>query len=332
MNQMTNEAGLSLAMAVWLAHDEYTNGSEDYPGMDVISATSLLKPTRQIVLTNRLPEEERTEDVSQRIKSQLGHAIHNHIEGIWKHDYASAMERLGYPKKVIDAIVINPDPDDVDEDCIPVYLEQRHARIIEVDGFEVVVTGKFDMVINGEMQDTKVTRTFTYTAGNKSDDYIKQGSIYRWLAPKIITGDEINIQHVFMDWMTNLSKTQKNYPPSQVLESKYQLLSEHDTEVFIRNKIRDIIQNAQLDEEDIVRCTDEELWKSEPQFKYYAKPETAQAGGRSTKNFDSYPAAAAHASKAGKGVVVTVPGEVKACPYCSGFAACSQRLEYGFDT
>jgi len=67
---------------------------------------------------------------------------------------------------------------------------------------------------------------------------------------------------------------------------------------------------------------------SEPLFKYYSDPAKAAEGGRSTKNFPNYMAAAAFRNKANKGVVVTVPGEAKACGYCAGAPLCTQRLKY----
>jgi hypothetical protein len=74
---------------------------------------------------------------------------------------------------------------------------------------------------------------------------------------------------------------------------------------------------------DIPECNEEELWRSEPVFKYYAKVE---ATGRSTKNFDTLLEAREHmSSKGGKGRIDSVPGVVKACLYCPAFSVCLQK-------
>ena len=103
-----------------------------------------------------------------------------------------------------------------------------------------------------------------------------------------------------------------------------------ETEDWIRNKIRLLARNINVPENQMPRCTDEELWRSDPKFKYYTDPAKAkQPGARSTKNFDNR--AEAHqykANKGGVGVVVEIPGEVKACGYCAAFDACEQRKEY----
>ena len=331
MNRLTNNGGVSLAMAVWLAHDDYTDGREEFAGKNVISVTSLLKPTRQIVLANRVPREDRQEDVLDRIAARFGQAIHNDIEHSWEHGYAKAMAALGYPQKLIDSVVINPDPAEVTEDMIPVYLEQRSFREIDVDGVKIIISGKFDQIIAGEINDTKTTSVYAYINRSKEDDYQIQGSAYRWLNPKLVTSETMKIQHIFTDWQRSQSKSNPKYPPHRMIEFSVDLLSEKETESWIKNKLREIIANQGLEDPDLIRCGDKDLWRSEPQYKYYADPAKAALGGRSTKNFDTYSEAQQYAAKQGKGTVIVVPGKVKACPYCPGRSICNQSLEYDLE-
>ena len=81
----------------------------------------------------------------------------------------------------------------------------------------------------------------------------------------------------------------------------------------------------------MIKCSDEELWKGKDTYKYYAKKETADAGGRATKRFDTLADAVMHKQEKGKGVIVTDPGQVKACTYCSAFSICEQRKAYFTD-
>lgn len=332
MNRLTNLNGLGLSMAVWLAHDEYSSGAEEHPGEDLISATSLLKPTRQLVLGARVPDGESPVDVIDLVPATLGHAIHDSIEHAWKKGYRQAMGRLGYPRKMIDKVRINPtDEEAANGDILPVYLEQRFYRPIEIDGHRILISGKFDQIINGELNDTKTTSVYTYINRSKEEDYAIQGSIYRWINPGKVTSDVMRIQHVFTDWQPSQARINKDYPQSRVLEFTVRLMSERETEAWIRAKIRDILANQDLPEPEIVHCTDKELWMSDPVFKFYSDPEKASAGGRSTKNFPNYPAAVAHQNKQGKGVIVTVPGKPKACGYCRAFPICTQKDSYDHD-
>jgi hypothetical protein len=328
MKHYTNITGISLAMSVWLAHDEYTDGAEEFPGKDVISATSLLKPIRQLVLGSRLSPTEREVDLADLISSKFGTAIHDSIEHSWKAGYADAMRALGYPEKLIQRVKINPET--VVEGDFPIYLEQRFFR--EVPGTNVIISGKFDQIINGEVNDVKTTSTYTYMNRTKEEDYQLQGSIYRWINPEKITSDVMRIQHVFTDWQRSQARINSDYPQSRLVEFQVPLLSLVETESWIRSRIQQIAANQHLDEAKLVRCTDKELWKSDPVYKFYSNPQTAQEGGRATKNFSNLQAAMAHKSNAGKGIVVTVPGQVKACGYCAARPICSQSKEYEIET
>jgi hypothetical protein len=89
------------------------------------------------------------------------------------------MASLGYPQDIIDRVIVNPTPEDLKPDSIPVYMELRSFK--EIDG--VRVSGKFDFVAEGKVEDFKSTSTFAWKSGDKVEDYRLQGSIYRWLTP-----------------------------------------------------------------------------------------------------------------------------------------------------
>ena len=320
MTQFTNLHGIDISMAVWLVHDDY----DFQPAEKSISATALLKPTRQIILAGRVTGEQ-LEDLSGRISMRLGHAIHDSIEQAWKKGYARNLALLGLPQKVIDRFKINPKPEDVQPDDIPVYIEQRGYRKIG----DWIVAGKFDMAIDGRLKDTKSTSVFSYIKGSKDENYRLQLSYYKWIHPDKITADEGDIQFVFTDWQKSAVNTIAGYPPVRVVSHTVSLYSDAETENFIASKIEELIQYKDAPQDSLPRCTDEELWRSAPVFKYYSDP--TKTDGRATKNFDSLIEANNHLAEKGKGVIKTVPGQVKACLYCRAFEICEQRKEYTFD-
>lgn len=312
MRKYLNGTSVPLSVAVFLADDNY-----DYEP-DTISATALLRPIRQIILAKRVPPEQALVDISGLLKSRMGTAIHDAIERAWKKNKDRALTALGYPEQVIKRIRINPDPKTVKEDEIPVYLEIRSYR--EVMGHRI--SGKFDFVAEGRVEDFKSTGVFTFTNGNKDKDFQLQGSIYRWLNPEIITDDHMAINFILTDYMPARS-ADPNYPSSPTPQKLIPLLSLDDTERFIRNKLLQIQQLADRPEDELPKCTDEELWRKPPAWKYYANP---QKMGRSTKNFDNAAEAYARLAKDGnKGVVIEEGGEVMACKYCPAFPICSQK-------
>lgn len=318
--RFANVGEVPLALAVFLASDFYDHSDDPTE----ISATTLLKPLRQIILPSRVPPGEGLVPLANMMKSRMGSAIHDAIEKSWTSNYQAAMKALGFPNRVIDRLAVNPEPHQLTEDVIPVYLEQRLKRKIVVDGRTWTVTGKFDFIGEGRVQDFKSTSVFTYMKQTNADKYSQQGSIYRWLDPKKITQDEMDIHYIFTDHKAAMVKSDPKYPPKSFHRQVYPLLGVTETEGFIRRKLQAIAAYWDAPEDEIPECDDDELWRSEPVFKFYAKG--YQPGKRSTKNFDTRQAAVLFMSeKGGTGEIVEKPGEVTACKYCPAFAACTQK-------
>jgi hypothetical protein len=314
--RFANVQDVPLALAVFLASDFYDHSDDPTE----ISATTLLKPLRQIILPSRIPDGEGLVPLASMLKSRMGAAIHDGIEKAWTTNYRTAMKALGYPDRVIDRIVVNPEPHQLTEDKIPVYMEQRLKRKLG----KWTITGKFDFIGEGKVQDFKSTSTFSYTKQVNSEKYTQQGSIYRWLDPEKITRDEMEIHYIFTDWKASMAKTDPRYPPKPIHKQVFPLMSLQETEQFLRRKLNQIDVYWDCDEENLPPCDDEELWRSEPVFKYYKSGDIT--AGRSTKNFDSRQEAVIFMSeKGGVGAIKEVPGQVTACKYCPAFAACTQK-------
>jgi len=327
MKKVTNDNQIDLPIAVWLLQNGYYSGADVAPEGELLSVTTLMKPTRRLILERQVDYEKEKVDVADLIASRMGHSLHDSVERAWTEgNWQGAMRRLHYPQTVIDRIVINPDPSEVGKNDIPIYLEKRGFK--EID--DIILTGQLDFSINGAYRDVKSTSTFSYTSGSKDDDYILQGSMYRYIMPEFITSDKMRIEFIFTDWASYRAKSDSNYPQSRVAHKEFPLMSHEDTENWILNKLKDVKKNAKYtyDQDKMVRCSDKDLWKQKDAFKYYANPETAKKNGRAQKSFENIADAEIHRNSKGKGTIVTVRGEVKACPYCPAFSVCEQRKEY----
>ena len=308
-----NQTQVPLSLAVYLATDDYDHDPT------AISATQLQRPLRQQILKTRVPVEESFIDVLSLVKARLGTSIHTGIEQAWRGDLKGTLKKLGYPSNVISRIKVNPSKEELEPDTLAVYMEQRLYR--EISGHKI--SGKFDFIADGALEDFKTTSTYTWSNGNKDDDYQLQGSIYRWLNPELITKDYITIQFIFTDWMPGRAGIDPKYPNRQVEPKKIPLLSLEDTEAFIVNKLAMLDKYKDYPEQDLPLCNDKELWRKEPQFKYY---KNVSKMSRSTKNFaDRQEAYTRLAADGGMGTVVEKPGEVIACKYCPAFPVCTQK-------
>ena len=317
----TNKHNLSLLLAGWLIDDDYSNGSNLHPDKELISVTSLLRSTRQVVLQKQLDMSTLENDVSDNVSLRIGHAVHDSIEKTWKHKHQSILKKLGYPPHIYENIVINP-TEPMNEHEIPIYLEQRYFK--ELDG--IMISGQVDQIFDGTLSDVKTTSVWSYLSGNNTEKFKQQLSIYRWLAPHIIKNDVAYINYVFTGWESFKAEIDPKYPQSRAIAVPIVLYSLEEIEDILRQKLKKIKEESVKDQIDMVQCSDEELWRDLPKYKYYSDP--TKTDGKSTKNFDSFKEATEHLSVKGKGTVKIVEGTPKACKFCNVFTICEQRKEY----
>ena len=334
--QLNNPTNLGLTMALWLARDTYDHEQSGAPeGVPIISVTDLLQPTKALILKNRVPPKEVSVDLTDLVAARIGQAIHASIEDAFHApDRDEILERIGTSPGLIKNIRVNPTEEEVaaDPKIIPLYIEKRSYRLITCsDGMVVCISGKFDQVLAGRPEDNKKTSVYKYMKSTDSatGDYGLQMSLYKWLNPKIVTASVGQINFILSDWKRSEMLRIKDYPEHAVMEKPIQLLDEDAAEDFIRRKLDDIRANTGLaDQDKMIRCTDEELWRTPDEYKYYTSQESLDAGKRASKNFTNYAEAMAHKATKGKGVIAIKPGEVRRCFYCDGAPLCVQRLEY----
>lgn len=313
--KVTNNHDISAALSVFLLHDSYDHD----PRPNSISATTLLKPIRQIVLMRQNAELDKQVDLMDLVASSMGTALHSAVEAAWK-DPATlnkAMELWRIPENMRDKIKVNPES--ISEDEIAIYLENREE--IEVGSW--IVLGKYDLVLNGILEDIKSTSVWSYIFDSNAKNYSLQGSIYKWLSPNRITSDYVNIHYIFTDWSKAKSMQDSSYPPHRVMTKKYPLMTVEETDNWIKQRLSEIDRNIDLPQSHLPECSDEELWATETEYKYYKNPDKKS---RATKKFSSLDEAMQRLGNDGNvGEVVTVPGQVKACRYCPVLDICEQR-------
>ncbi len=321
---ITNRYQVPLLLAVWLLNDNYDHDNSP----KTISASALIKPLKKYILGKRVNRDTASVDVADLMASALGGAIHDAIEAVWLDDVKRgvALTKLGIPKHVQEQMMINPTPEEcaANPDGIYLYFEQRAKR----DFAGWTISGKFDQVADGRAQDTKSTGVFSFMKGNKDKDYIEQLSIYKWLNPDKVTDNVGQINFVFTDWQGFRAKQDPNYPEKRFESKEFNLLNDQQVEALIKRRLDDLAKYWSVPQEEIPECTREDLWQDEPVYKYYSDPAKVTEGGRATKNFSDPVLAKQHMMEKGKGVVVPVEGQPKACGFCDAFDICEQRKRY----
>lgn len=322
----TNVKGHALSVAVWLMDDEYDRPETDGP---YYSATDLLNPVRMIVLKERLREQAAdatrdTIDIDSLVPSRMGQAIHQAIERAWTRDGGAGMRRaltlLGYPEELIRRIRVNPTEAELDgtPDLIPVFMEKRFLK--EIHG--VTIGGKFDFVLAGVPEDFKSMKAYGYQKNDKEALYKRQVSIYKWLAPHIITEDFLKVQHIITDFQ-DFKAGSKDYPPARIAERRFVLHSVEETERWIENRVAEILRLKDVPEAELPWCTPTDLWQKPPVYKHYMTMASKKATPKGV--FDDREAAYRFLAEKGTGFIRETPAEVKRCHYCPARAACTQK-------
>lgn len=293
----TNKTDIPIALAVMLATDTY-----DYdPTPNLISATSLLKPLKSLVLSKRI--EPRSIDLLDIYKSRIGTAVHDSLEQAWKSPN-KALYLLKYAPEVIHGLKNK------------VHSEIRSKKQIG----KYIVSGKFDICINGQVQDLKTTSTYSYVKSSNDEAYIKQLSIYKWLNPDIITDDYGKILYMFTDWK-QFQTSQVGYPKYPVMHKD--LLLDPNIEIWLSERLS--LYDSLLDSTDLPDCTDKELLRDASKWQYFSNPEKLN---RATKNFTNLSDANIHLMTQNKGIVIEKKGKPVYCKWCPAQLACTQAEKY----
>jgi len=212
---ITNKHGLPEALVRAVTNDPYTGGGD-------ISVTKLIDAPQKRALWLQ-HQDAIEEDVSERIWSLLGQAVH-HI-----------LERAGK-----------------DEGCEMMIEERLFA---EVNGW--TISGQFDRLnlTTRTLSDYKVTTIFKA----KGDDaWTRQLNVLRWLAVKHgLEVDSLEVIAFFRDYRPSEAERRPGYPELHVKKFHIPIWPLDETEEYIHERVR-LHQAAQRGE--VPPCTDEERW------------------------------------------------------------------------
>jgi len=295
--EYTNHFKFPQYIADWLAHDDYDHVADP----TTFSATSLLKPVKVHWLTLRNDSKLKM-DVSDLAASKIGTAVHDSIETI---------------------------------DTEGVLKEFRIEHKILIDGKEITIRGKFDILEKQPdgtwtLRDIKTTSVWAFILGGKDDDYCKQMSVYRWLLSKNKDfagklNDHGFIDFFFTDWQSSKAKLDKEYPQHKINPGhKVTLMSLKETEVFIKEKVRQFVKYEKTADNMLPPCDLKDLWATEEKWAVKKKGAT-----KATKLCDTKEQANAYMyNKKMKGIVEYRAPKVKRCKYCSAFSFCQQGQGY----
>lgn len=195
-----------------------------------LSATTLLKGTKEIILTDR-HFDEITIDASDEVWAVFGTAVHSILE----HQEDEAFKEESF--------------------SVPVW-----------EGSEWKITGKVDRydMKNETIEDWK-TASVWKVIYKDFEDWRMQGLIYAWLLKK----SGLNVRHIrFVALLKDFSKTEAkrnpDYPQSPAFIYEYDVNDNWlvDAEMRAHKKAMSVIENWETKDDEIEPCTPEERWST----------------------------------------------------------------------
>ena len=217
MAKITNMHNLPAAIVAAVQNDPYVGGGD-------ISTTKLID-SPQVRVLGSAHKDAISVDVSERVFSLMGQAVH------------TVLERAGLKEE-------------------GVIVEQR--LFAEVNGWQV--SGQVDRmhVADGTLSDFKVTTVYKQ---HGSDGWTRQLNVLRWLAHQngYDTINTLEVVAIFRDFRKTEAQRNPDYPQAAIQTISVPVWSLEDTEEYITERVY-LHQAASRGEP--VPCTDEERWFS----------------------------------------------------------------------
>ena len=223
--KITNKNNLPSAF-VNIANDERVYKDKRY------SVTTILKPTRMILLEKRYADEIE-QDVSDMIWSIWGTAVHYVLEQA--DNYNMTERRFEYP-----------------------IIKDYH------------LTGQIDLYNKDTftIEDYK-TASVWKIINNDFDDWYKQGMMYAWLMIKNgFIVEKVKFHALLKDWSVSKAKYDSSYPQQAIYTYEFDVKT-HDLvniQEFIINKFQDIIANENVTDDELPECTKKEKWQDDDKY------------------------------------------------------------------
>jgi len=244
-----------------------------------LSATTLLRGTKEIILTNR-HWEDLTDDAADRIWAVFGTAVHSLLETEGDNEFTEC------------------------EINVPMDNGMK-------------ITGKIDNynMKTGTITDYKTASIYKILVGD-FEDWRMQGIIYAWLLAN--NGFEVSKARfiaILKDHSKSKAKFDSSYPQSPVVIYEFPITMTDLSEAknYIEARLDSYVKYLNKPDDEIPPCTDKERWASET---VYAVMKTGNK--RAVKNFNNLIEANQMAAEKGAGHYVQErPGVSRKCmDYC----------------
>lgn len=250
--EFTNRYGIkSQSLIDALEGDDYdlTNAPEN-----VVSVTSLIDAPIHTILKKR-HWEELSEDISGRVWTLLGSAVHYVVERFNKH---KARERLSEERWYLRV----PTKDGEEWEIHTIADGEKLADQPWYNKDHLYLSGKFDNYDMEEksLEDYKTTSAWSFVFGGK-DSWPPQLNIHGFAVRMLGLPVEIlRICGILKDHTQSKVSPDSDYPAIPLVEKYYEVWPDEQVKEYIKQRYDLFLRMRQLPDEELTPCTEEERW------------------------------------------------------------------------
>jgi hypothetical protein len=217
--KLTNTHGLPDAIVQAVLNEKYSRGGADY------STTELIAPARIVQLRRRYADEIEI-DVSERVWSLLGSAVHAILD---RANVSNALQE-----------------------------ERIHTELLGRR-----ISGASDLYEHdGTITDYKVTSVYTSIYGSRIEDWTAQLNIYAYLFRSIgFAVNRLQIVAIYRDWRASDAERNADYPRSMIEQIDIELWPEAVQRSYIEQRLQQLIDAESQSDDELPECTSEEMWE-----------------------------------------------------------------------
>jgi hypothetical protein len=227
-----------------IIRDAFDIYSRHYVSLGDYSATTIIDSPRRVALHKRYGESI-THTPESQAASLIGTAVHDKMESLLR------QANVLHPQYWIERSVVSPVTID--------FPDGPRMRLL---------AGKFDILKHlAHLTDIKTCKTWKIIFDPEKIEWTKQLNIYAWLLnQRGVFVETLRVVAFFLDWIEGNAIKDKTYPNGPIMEYDISLWDIEEQERFIKQRLKLHIEAEDMKDDDLPKCTQDEMWEKPPEF------------------------------------------------------------------
>jgi hypothetical protein len=257
---------------IQIIKDAFEIYGRQYSSLGDYSATSLIDAPRRVALHKRYGDTIKHTPESQAA-SIVGTGVHEKVERLLRAASVKEPDKYWVERQIAHPIVSEFPEVQTGEGLLSVRLPKRKTEIR-------LLAGKFDIYMPKDkiLGDIKTCKVWKLKFDPDKKDWTQQLNIYAWLlAQRGHEVKKIKVIAFFLDWIEANSIRDREYPKEPIMELDIDMWPLNQTTDFINDRMKYHIECESLEDDQLPKCTKEEMWQRDPEFAIFKDDKAKRA-------------------------------------------------------